>query len=45
MLPNPSLARCRTTLEDLAQQYETQRVAILASVQPALDAAWQEYCD
>jgi hypothetical protein len=39
------LARCRTTLEDLAQQYETQRVAILASVQPALDAAWQEYCD
>ena len=39
------LARCRATLEDLAQQYETQRLAILASVQPALDAAWQEYCD
>ena len=39
------LARCRTTLEDLAQQYEAQRLAILAAVQPALDAAWQAYCD
>ena len=39
------LARCRTMLEDLAQQYETQRLAILASVQPTLDAAWQAYCD
>src|SRR3712207_2013620 len=39
------LAHCRATLEDLAQQYETQRLTILAPVQPALDAAWQAYCD
>lgn len=39
------LARCRSALEELAQQYETQRLAILAPVQPALDAAWQAYCD
>jgi hypothetical protein len=39
------LARFRTMHEDLAQQYETQRLKILASVQPALDAAEQEYRD
>lgn len=39
------LARFRTMQEDFAQQYETQRIKILASVQPALDAAEQEYRD